>query len=48
MNWPLTTMFINGHEKYVALVADGLPYGIKPWWFDVQNMLTSVQISETL
>lgn len=46
--FPLTTMYLNGQEKYVDLIIAGLPLGIKPWWFDVQNMLTSLQISETV
>lgn len=46
--YPLTTMFINGHEKYPELVAKGLPLGITPWTFDVQIMLTSLVIRESV
>lgn len=46
--WSLTTMFINGHEKYPMLIADGLPYGIKPWLFDIRFLLTSLTICETI
>ena len=46
--WPLTTMFINGHEKYPMLIADGLPLGITPWLFDVHFVLTSLTIRETI
>lgn len=39
--WPLTTLWLNGNEKYADLISDCLPLGITPWWFDVQNVLTS-------
>lgn len=48
VKWSLTSMFINGHEQYPMLIADGLPFGIRPWCVDVQMVLTSLKLRETL
>lgn len=45
--FPLTTLWLAGHEKYPNVIADGLPKRIKPWLIDVEIMLTTMVGCET-
>ncbi len=43
VKWPLTSLWLSGHEKYPNLIADVLPLGVRPWLFDVEAIwLTNV------
>ena len=48
IEYPLMLMTIHGETKYPDLIAEGLGVGIRPWLFDVQQVLTSLKICESV